>query len=124
MRGKILAIDDNPDSGKMMAWMLECAGHHVRVAKDGRNALEITQNYIPDVVISDIMMPGLNGYEVCMAMKANPDFSDVLFIAHTGWSSPQCKRLSQEVGFDYHLVKPVDPKVLLEIIDHSVNSNH
>lgn len=124
MSGEILVIDDNVDSGNLMMWLLESAGHHVRRTKDGKSALEMIQDYVPDVVISDIMMPSINGYEVCLAMKANPNLSNTLFIAHTGWETTERKRLSKQAGFDYHLVKPVKTNVLLEIIDRSIQDKH
>jgi len=120
MGGKILVIDDDVPSGKMITWAMEGLGHEVRVANDGATALEMLDDYTPNIVVCDITMPGLDGYQVCKAMKMRPRLADTLFIAQTGWHTPERKKLSKEAGFDYHLVKPVDINALLQILFLSV----
>ncbi len=120
MNGKILYIDDDIASGKMITWAMEGLGHQVRIATDGTSALAMIDDYIPNIVVCDITMPGMDGYQVCKALKANPNLIDTLFIAQTGWHTKERERLSKEVGFDHHLVKPVDVNALLEILFLSV----
>ena len=116
MGGKILFVDDDPASGKMINWAMEGLGHNIRIATDGESALEMLNDYIPNVVVCDITMPGIDGYEVCKTMKANPALANTLFIAQTGWHTPERERMSKEAGFDHHLSKPVDVNALLEIL--------
>lgn len=120
MNGKILFIDDDPASGKVITWAMEGLGHQMRIATDGESALKIIDDYTPDIVVCDIVMPGLDGYQVCKVMKANPNLVNTLFIAQTGWDTPEREKLSKEAGFDHHLVKPVDVNALLQILFLSV----
>jgi CheY-like chemotaxis protein len=120
MNGKILYIDDDVGSGKMINWAMERLGHTVRIATDGASALRMIDDYIPNIVVCDITMPGLDGYQVCKAMKANPSLANTLFIAQTGWHTKERKKLSKQAGFDHHLVKPVDVNALLQILFLSV----
>jgi CheY-like chemotaxis protein len=120
MNGKILYIDDDVDSGKMITWAMAGLGHEVRIATSGISALEMIDDYIPNIVVCDITMPGLDGYQVCKVMKTNPNLANTLFIAQTGWNSKERKKLSKKAGFDHHLVKPVDVNALLEILFLSV----
>ena len=103
MNGKILFIDDDIASGKVINWAMEGLGHHVRIASDGASALKMIDDYVPNVVVCDITMPGLDGYQVCKAMKTDPRLADTLFIAQTGWNTPEREKLSKEAGFDHHL---------------------
>ncbi|HEU5116678.1 MAG TPA: response regulator, partial [Isosphaeraceae bacterium] len=93
--------------------------HHqkVQVAHDGPSALEQVEAFHPEVVLLDIGMPGMNGYEVARRLRDRPSGSAVLLVALTGWGQHTDRRRSQEAGFDYHLVKPVDPDELIALID-------
>lgn len=117
MGGKVLFIDDDPISGKLINWAMEGLGHEIRVATDGEKALEeVRKGYIPNVVVCDICMPGIDGYETCRTMKQHPALTNTLFIAQTGWHTPERAKKSMEAGFDHHLIKPVDVNELLEIL--------
>lgn len=117
MGGKVLFIDDDPISGKLINWAMEGLGHEVRVTTNGEKALEeVKKGYVPNVVVCDICMPGIDGYEVCRTMKRHPALKNTLFIAQTGWHTPEREKQSKEAGFDHHLVKPVDVNELLEIL--------
>lgn len=116
MQGKILVIDDDFASGQTMLWAMEAMGHRVRVVQDGYSALYEVRQFIPDVVLCDIKMPGMTGYEVCKRMKEDPRLKNTLFIAQTGLTSEQCKQRSMEAGFDHHMIKPVDVNALLELV--------
>ncbi|MDI1228590.1 MAG: ATP-binding protein [bacterium] len=113
---KVLIVDDNKDSAKTMGWTLEMLGHEYRLAYDGESALQIAQTYVPQLILLDIGLPGMTGYEVCAAMKASPSLRDSLLIAQTGWGQSQDKEKAKAVGFDYHLVKPVNIHELKQII--------
>ena len=116
MKTKVLVIDDNIPSAETLKWMMEAAGHEVCMATNGVTALSRLRDFIPDVVLSDISMPKLDGYELCKLMKKDARLRNTLFIAQSGLSSDHAKHLSAQAGFKYHLVKPVDPNHLLELV--------
>jgi PAS domain S-box-containing protein len=109
---RVLVVDDNNDSADSLAVWLDLVGHDVRTAYDGRQALALAQELRPDVILLDIGMPGMSGYEVARRLRESPETRDVLLLAMTGWGQDEDRRLSQEAGFDEHLVKPLDPKAL------------
>jgi CheY-like chemotaxis protein len=89
------------------------------VAHDGPIALELVAEFRPEVVLLDIGMPGMDGYEVARRIKSRSDQGTIQIIALTGWGQEGDRLKSREAGFDHHLVKPVDPEVLRELIDSS-----
>jgi CheY-like chemotaxis protein len=107
-RRRVLVVDDNRDSAESLALILSLKGHESRCVHDGREALSIADTYQPDVVILDIGMPGLNGYETARLIRAQSWGRGVTLIAVTGWGRPDDKRRAEEAGFDHHLVKPVE----------------
>jgi PAS domain S-box-containing protein len=109
---KVLIVEDNVDSAKMMSFMLELGGHQVRTAYDGAEALEAARAFGPHAVLCDIGLPGMNGYEVAARLRQQPDFQRTPLIALTGYGEEEARRRSKEAGFDYHLVKPVEPDAL------------
>jgi CheY-like chemotaxis protein len=111
-----LVVDDNQDAGNSLAMLLRLQGHEVRVAYSGVAALEMTQDYRPDVVILDIGMPGMDGYEVARRLRQRPGLEKVVLAALTGWGQQQDRRRTAEAGFNHHLVKPPDPKALEELL--------
>jgi len=104
---RILVVDDNESVTKTFGWMLEVLGHEARVARDGLAALVMARSFLPDVVMLDIGLPGMNGYEVCQKMRAEPALAGCVFIAQTGWSQPEYLERSKQAGFDHHWVKPI-----------------
>jgi len=116
MREKVLVIDDDFASGNTMKWAMEAMGHEVRSVQDGRSALHEIREFVPGVILCDLKMPGMLGYEVCEKMKADARLKDTLFIAQTGLNSNQSKQRALEVGFNYYLVKPIDVNALLELV--------
>ncbi len=114
---RILIADDNQDAATSLGLMLEIAGHEVRTAHDGPSAINTAKEFTPDVVLLDIGMPGLDGYETCREIRAIPELKHKLMIALTGWGQTEDKRRSQEAGFNHHLVKPVEASVLEKLID-------
>jgi CheY-like chemotaxis protein len=113
---KILVIDDDVPSCAVLKLAMEAMGHEVFLAISGEAALDAIQSFIPDVVLCDINMPGIKGYEVCIQMKTDPRLDKTLFIAQTGLSSAESTQLSIQAGFKYHLVKPIDINALLELV--------
>lgn len=113
---RILVADDNPDIADTIAELLELDGHEVRVAYDGQAALTLFQSYGPDIVISDIGMPGLTGHQLARAIREVPDGQAVKLIAMTGWGQAQDKAEALAAGFDHHLTKPADIQTLYALV--------
>jgi PAS domain S-box-containing protein len=114
--GRILVVDDNKDSADSLAMVLRLKGHDIRTAHDGVEALEVANLFHPEIVLLDIGLPKLNGYDVARRIRQQPWGQDVLLIALTGWGKDEDRRLSQEAGFNFHIVKPVDHAVLEELL--------
>lgn len=113
---RVLVVDDNKPCGQTLGWILEMLGHEVRLASDGLEAINIAKSFVPKIILLDIGLPNMNGYEVCKLMKKEPDLHNTVFIAQTGWGQEEHKKRSKEAGFDYHLVKPVNIQMLEDII--------
>jgi CheY-like chemotaxis protein/two-component sensor histidine kinase len=113
---RILVVDDNQDSADSLGVVLSFLGADVRIAYDGQSALEALRTYHPSVVVLDLGMPGLDGYEVAHQVRRDPDLRDLTLIALTGWGQEQDRRRTREAGFDHHLVKPVDLEVLKTLL--------
>jgi CheY-like chemotaxis protein len=116
---RILVVDDNRDSAESMALLLRSDGHKVWTARDGEEALEVTLRERPAVVLLDIGLPGLNGYQACRLIR-EAGLTDTLVIAMTGYGHEQDRQLSQEACFDAHLVKPVDLTTLQQLLGKRV----
>ena len=114
---RVLVVDDNLDAAKSLAALLKMQGHEVRVAHDGRSALEVAAGFLPQFVLLDIGMPGMDGYEVARRLRTIPDLQRARLAALTGWGQPEDRRRSAEAGFDFHLVKPVEPQRLQELLE-------
>jgi PAS domain S-box-containing protein len=113
---RILVVDDNINAADSLATLLELAGHEVRVAYEGEAALLVAEAFKPQVVLLDIGMPGMDGYEVGRQLRQKPQTRSALLIAITGWGGPEDLRRSKEAGFDHHLVKPVEPSALQRLL--------
>ena len=105
---RILVVDDIQDNVESLAILLRACGHEVETAQDGLAALARTVRFRPEVVLLDIGMPGMDGYEVCRRLRAQPWGRDLIILALTGWGQEEDQRRTREAGFDGHLVKPVD----------------
>jgi PAS domain S-box-containing protein len=112
---RVLIVDDNADSAEMLGLVLKMAGHDVRIASDGLQAVASAAAFAPDVMLLDIGLPVLNGYEVAQRIRSTSG-PQPLLIALTGWGQDEDRRRSTAVGFDAHLVKPVDYDELLNMI--------
>ncbi len=115
-RLKILLVEDHQDTAESLAAMLEGWGHEVRVAFDGLNALRAAAALAPDVVLSDLGLPGMDGYELARQLRQQPGFGRVLLVALSGYGREEDKRRALEAGFDHHLVKPPDMDVLQDLL--------
>lgn len=105
---KVLVVDDNVSSAETTAQILSMIGHSVALAHDGPEALETARSLRPDVIMLDLGMPGMSGYEVCRELRQDASFRDTMLIAQTGWGQERDREKTREVGFDHHLTKPVD----------------
>jgi signal transduction histidine kinase/CheY-like chemotaxis protein len=112
----VLLADDNADAAEVLAELLRLAGHQVRVANDGHAASDLAAQLRPHVLVLDIGMPGLNGYEVARQVRAHDWGANALLIAATGWGQEDDRRKALEAGFDLHFTKPFSPEQLLAAI--------
>ena len=113
---RVLVVDDNADAADSLAMLLQVRGEQVRVAYDGEEALGAEDDFRPDVVLLDIGMPKLSGYEVARRIRDRRG-AGVLIVAITGWGQEEDRLRAREAGFDHHFTKPVDYAVLLDLID-------
>jgi PAS domain S-box-containing protein len=115
-RRRVLVADDNRDGAETLGLLLELAGHEVRIAHGGQAALAATRQLPPEIAIIDIGMPDLNGYELARAIRATDWGKSAVLVAITGWGQDGDKERAFEAGFDAHLTKPVDPRVLESVL--------
>lgn len=113
---RILIVDDNRDAANVLQLMLSSLGNEVRTAYDGNAALEIGDDFRPELVFLDLGMPTLNGYDTARQLRARPWGNDVLLVALTGWGQEEDKRRTESAGFDQHLVKPAKPAELQQLL--------
>jgi PAS domain S-box-containing protein len=116
VRRRVLVVDDNVDAADSIADVLRLYGHEVRCAYDGPGALEAARSYGPDVVVLDIGLPGMDGYEVATRLRQMSAFSAIPIIAVTGYGQTEDRAQSEAAGFDRHLTKPVDLEELQEVV--------
>jgi CheY-like chemotaxis protein len=114
---RVMIVDDNDASAKTLGWAIEAAGHEVMIADSGQAAIENVKEFLPQVVLLDIGLPGMNGFEICQVMRQMPELAKTTFIAQTGWSTDEHKRMAAEAGFDHHLVKPVSLARIEELLN-------
>jgi CheY-like chemotaxis protein len=113
---RILIVDDNVDSGEMLAELVKTWGHTTRHVLDGAAALEAIARETPDVVVLDIGLPGMDGFEVAERIRALPQGNDVRIVALSGYGRPEDRQKSAAAGFNEHLVKPVDMDKLVRAL--------
>jgi signal transduction histidine kinase/ActR/RegA family two-component response regulator len=119
VRGRVLVVDDNHDAAEALAWILEPL-HEVQIAYDGRAAVECARTFHPDVVLLDIGLPVLNGYQVAGELRKSPDNAASVIIAITGYGQSSDRERALQSGFDFHLVKPAEPTQVLRMIDDAL----
>jgi CheY-like chemotaxis protein len=113
---RILVVDDNHDSALSQAMMLSIMGHDTRTAHDGESAVAEAERFLPEVVLLDIGLPKLNGYEVAQRIRKQSWGASMFLIAVTGWGQEEDRQRSTEVGLNVHMVKPVEPAALEKIL--------
>jgi CheY-like chemotaxis protein len=115
-RLRILVVEDNRDAADSLRLLLELYGYDVTVAYTGLDGVKAAEQERPDVVLCDIGLPKMNGYEVARRLRQNPSTAKARLVAVTGYGAEEDKQRSREVGFDAHLVKPVDPNALQGVL--------
>jgi DNA-binding response OmpR family regulator len=113
---RILIVDDNQDSAESLASLLSIHGNDVCTAYEGLQALEVAEDYRPEVILLDLGLPGINGFEIAKQMRLSPVLAGTTIVAITGFGTENDRRLSRDAGFDYHLVKPVDFTMLQRLL--------
>jgi CheY-like chemotaxis protein len=116
-RSRVLLIEDNKDAATSLQLLLEIRGHEVVVADSGPEGVSVASAWRPDVVLSDIGLPGLDGWQVAEQLRQNPAVSGTRLIAITGYASDEARERSKEAGYEAHLTKPVDPEDLLMMLE-------
>ena len=110
---RILLAEDNVDSADTLRLLLELSGHEVEVARDGNEAIAAARRRVPDLMLCDIGLPGMSGYDVARALRAEPALSGMRMIAITGYGTSRDREAALEAGFDGHFAKPIEPMVLM-----------
>jgi len=113
---RILVVDDNRDAAESLALLLQLMGHETRAVYDGLEAVEAAKKFQPDVVLLDIGLPKLDGYEAARRIRAQQRDKRLPLVALTGWGMGEDLRRSDEAGFDAHMVKPVEPDALMRLL--------
>jgi two-component system, OmpR family, response regulator len=120
---RVLLVDDSIDAAEAMSMLLETLGHQVRTMYDGPSALAMCDEFAPEVVILDIGLPGMNGFEVAKAMRLRPATQTALLIALTGYGDESDRKKARDAGFDHHLVKPVSFTAIEAVIADKFGSS-
>jgi CheY-like chemotaxis protein len=121
---RILVVDDNEDSANSLTMLLRLAGNETRTAYNGLDAVSSARDYQPEVIILDIGLPELNGYDAARRIRQLPGGKDLLLIALTGWGQEEDQRKSKEAGFNAHMVKPVNYEQLMNLLAARNSDRH
>jgi CheY-like chemotaxis protein len=113
---RVLVVEDNDDVAHSLAMLLELWGHDAEVVGRAEAALEAVRTHRPAVVLMDIGLPGMDGYEVAKMLRRQEGCDKLMLVAMTGYGQDEDRRRAEEAGFDHYLVKPVDPDVLQELL--------
>ena len=119
---RILIVDDNRDAASTLGALLQLLGLNVRTVNDGPTALDEISSFHPSVVVLDLGMPGMDGYEVARRVRERPDCRDIALVALTGWGQEKDRHLTEKAGFNHHLVKPVDIGTMQAVLASLANS--
>lgn len=112
----ILVVDDNLDASKMLSRVVQAMGFEVATSGDGKEAIEMAEDFQPELILMDLGMPRMNGYEAARFIRQQPWGKQIILVALTGWGQDVDRRKSKEAGFDHHLVKPADPEELRQLL--------
>ena len=113
---RVLVVDDDSDAADSLMMLLEAFGHQVRVARDGPTALELACADVPEVMLVDIGLSGMDGCELTRRVRRTPELRCVVLVAFTGYGRDEDRQRTLGAGFDLHLTKPVDPASLRELL--------
>src|SRR4029079_15996451 len=113
---RVLVVDDNKDTVLSFLLLLEESGHDVQTADDGPTAVQTAIDFRPDMLLLDIGLPGLNGYQVAKRIRKEPGLKNVILVALTGYGQETDRQAALQAGFDHHLVKPARPGQLQQIL--------
>src|SRR5205823_1272554 len=113
---RVLVVDDNMDAADSTAALLRLLGHTVHTVYDGTSVVDAVRSFRPDVVFLDIGLPGMSGFDVATLLREQPENASLLLVAVTGYGQDEHRRRAREAGFNYHLVKPVDPAELHKLL--------
>jgi two-component system CheB/CheR fusion protein len=120
----IVLVEDHPDAAESLVLLLELLGHRVRVFHEGVSALQAAHAEPPDVMVVDIGLPGIDGYEVARRARRDPALRDAVLVALTGHGRDDDKRAAAAAGFDHHLVKPIEPSALERLVERLAKRAH
>jgi two-component system OmpR family response regulator len=120
---RVLLVDDSVDAAEAMSMLLETLGHEVRVMHDGPSALAMVDDFAPEVVILDIGLPGMSGFDVARELRTRAATKTALLIALTGYGADSDKQEARDAGFDHHLVKPVSFTAIETVIAASFSGS-
>ncbi len=113
---KVMIVEDNEPLAQTTGWLVEMLGHDYRLAHSAGEALKTAPDYRPDVLMLDIGLPGMNGYDLCREMRQADYLADTVFIAQTGWGQEEHRIRALEAGFHHHMVKPIAIEALEDLL--------
>lgn len=116
-RHRVLVVDDNRDSAQLLGLILKVLGNEICLAHDGYEAIEAAESFLPSVVLMDLGMPKMNGFEAARAIRLQSWGVDMVLVALTGWGQEEDKQRTEEAGFNYHLTKPAEPAEIQRLLD-------
>jgi CheY-like chemotaxis protein len=113
---RVLIVEDNVPAAKMLAALVALGHHEVQVAHSGEQALDLAGSFHPDIVLLDLGLPGISGFDVAAELRARAEFAHARLVAVTGYNDDEQRRRTQAAGFAHHLSKPVAPQALQEVL--------
>jgi two-component system CheB/CheR fusion protein len=113
---RILIVDDSTEAADSLALLLQVLGHQVMTVYDGPDALAVALTFRPDIIILDIRMPKMDGYEVARQLRAMPEAASTVLVALTGFGRPEDIQRARDAGFDHHFLKPVEFTVITQFL--------
>ncbi|ESQ85988.1 hypothetical protein AEAC466_02040 [Asticcacaulis sp. AC466] len=114
---RVLIVEDNLAAAQTTGWMIEELGHDYHMVHSAEQAIEEAASYAPDIALLDISLPGLDGFELCQALRALPDFERTVFVAQTGWAGDTFRHRAAEAGFHHYIAKPFVIETLMTILN-------
>jgi PAS domain S-box-containing protein len=121
---RVIVVEDNPDAAESLGMLLELLGHHVRITTNGPSALDLARASPPDMMLVDIGLPGMNGYELARLVRRDPLLAEVVLVALTGYGGQNDHDAALAAGFDHHVVKPIDAKQVGRLVTTLVHRDH